>query len=57
MVIIKCKFFMKNEQFAQTWENLHKMAQLGVILLPPGFELLNEVPPDEEIVVVKKKEA
>lgn len=57
MIIIKCNEFLNDKQFAKSWENLYKMAQLGVVLLPPGWELLNEVPPDTEIVVVKGKEA
>jgi hypothetical protein len=57
MVIIKCNQILKDTQFAKAWESLYRMKELGVILLPPGFELLNEVPADAEVVVVKDKEA
>lgn len=56
MVIIKCNQILKDGQFANTWKSLCRMAAAGVILLPPGFELLNEVPADTEVVVVKNKE-
>ena len=57
MIIIKCNALLSDEQFAKAWENLYRMAELGVVLLPPGWELLNEVPADTEIVVAKDKEA
>lgn len=56
MIIIRCKAFIKNEQFDRLYRDLLMMAANGVILLPEPCELLNEVPPDEEIVIVKKKE-
>jgi hypothetical protein len=56
MVIIKCNHLLKDKQFLETWKSLCRMAAVGVILLPPGFELLNEVPADAEVVVVKAKE-
>lgn len=57
MVIIKCNQLLKPKEFVEAWETLCNMKAAGVILLPPGFELLNEVPPDSEIVMVKRKEA
>lgn len=56
MVIIKCETILPADSFATVWTQLVKMAVCGVILLPPGFTLLNEVPPDTEIVVIKQKE-
>lgn len=35
-------------------ENLRRQAKTGVVVLPPGIDLLNEVPPDEEIMVVQQ---
>ena len=55
MVIIRCKALIKNEDLAELWAAIRYMADSGVILLPESCELLNEVAPDEEIVVVKKK--
>jgi len=56
VVIIRCKIMLKAEQLCAVYDGLVEMAKNGVILLPEGFELLNEVPPDEEIVVIKKGE-
>ena len=56
MVIIKCLALMKREQFYNLYAILVEMAKTGVILLPGYCELLNEVPHDEEIVIVKKGE-
>lgn len=53
MVIIRCKVMLKKEQFLVAYDGLVEMAKSGVILLPDSFELLNEVPPDEEVVVVR----
>ena len=35
-------------------ENLRRQAETGVVVIPPGIELLNEVPADEEIKVVQQ---
>lgn len=56
MVIIRCNTLMKQEQFLKIYDGLVEMAKIGVILLPSYCELLNEVPPDTEVVVVKEKE-
>lgn len=56
MVVIGCKVLMRTEDFRAMHSALVKMAKTGVILLPSGFELLNEVPADEEVVVVRKGE-
>lgn len=57
MVIIKCNIHLKADEFTKTWEGLVEMADSGVILLPPGMELLNEVPADSDIIVIKEDEA
>ena len=56
MVIIRCNLFVKAEGMAKLHAELVRQADTGVILLPCGFELLNEVPADEEIAVVIPKE-
>ena len=56
MVVIRCNVMPKKEQFLVAYDGLVEMAKTGVILLPESFELLNEVPHDEEIVIVKKGE-
>lgn len=53
MVIIKCNVLLSSGDFVKTWRGLLEMAETGVILLPPGCDLLNEVPPDTEICMVK----
>lgn len=52
LVIIKCNVILRGREFHELWEGLVKMARKGVILLPPGCELVNEVPPNPEIVVI-----
>ena len=54
MVIIKCNIHLKADEFTKTWEGLVEMADSGVILLPPGMELLNEVPADSGIIITKE---
>lgn len=54
MVIIKCNSMLKAAEHDWMWRRLVNMSKSGVILLPPGFELLNEVPADADIVVVKE---
>ena len=56
MVIIKCMLMMKQEKQKELHDAIAEMAKTGVILLPAYCELLNEVPPDTEIVVIKEKE-
>lgn len=56
MIIIGCKAFIKPEQFVDLYTGLVGMAERGVILLPNCCELLNEVPADEDVVVVRKGE-
>lgn len=56
MIIIQCECFLSAECFTKTWEGLVAMAKTGVMLLPPSFTLVNEVPPDTEVVVVREKE-
>lgn len=56
MIIIRCNALIKDEALAELWAAFQFMADRGVILLPASCELLNEVPPDEEIVVIKKGE-
>jgi len=56
VVIIKCMLMMKQEKQKELHDAIAEMAKTGVILLPAYCELLNEVPPDTEIVVIKEKE-
>lgn len=39
---------------AKIEENLRRQAETGVVVLPPGIELLNEVPADEEIQIIQQ---
>lgn len=55
MVIIRCRALLPPEVLDKLHDNLVEMAKTGVILLPSSCELLNEVPPDTEVVVVKEK--
>ena len=55
MVIIKCNIHIKRDEFLALHTGLTEMAKTGVILLPAYCELLNEVPPDTEVAVVKEK--
>lgn len=54
MVILRCNVHVKKDKFAQLYEELVAMYERGVILLPPSVELLNEVPPDTQVVVVSR---
>lgn len=56
MIIIQCEHFMTAECFTKTWEGLVAMAKTGVVLLPIGCTLVNEVHPDTEVVVVREKQ-
>lgn len=56
MIIIQCECLMSAECFTKAWEGLVAMAKTGVMLLPPGCTLVNEVPPDTDVVVVREKE-
>lgn len=56
MVIIKSNLYVQEEDRWRLYNELVEMANRGVILLPPFCELLNEVPPDAEVVVIKEKE-
>ena len=56
MIIIQCELLLNSKDFSALWESIARMAVTGVVLLPPGCTLVNEVPPDTEVVVVKKKE-
>ena len=56
MIVIKCNALMKEEQFYKMYDVLVEMAKIGVIFLPECCELLNEVPYDTEVLVVKAKE-
>ena len=56
MVIIKCTVMMRQAEQKQLHAAIAEMAKTGVILLPAYCELLNEVPPDTEVVVIKEKE-
>lgn len=53
MLVIKAPH-MSIEDYATLLESLQLQAKNGVVLLPPGLELLNKVPPDEEITVVQQ---
>ena len=55
MVVIKCHALLTRGQFRELHDDLVEMAKTGVVLLPPGCELLNEVPPDTEVIVVGEK--
>jgi hypothetical protein len=57
MVIIKCNALLPADDFINLWRGFVEMAETGVLLLPYGCDLLNEVPPDTEVVVVKPGEA
>lgn len=56
MVIIRCNSLMRRDNFFELHADLVNMARTGVILLPDCCELLNEVPADTEVVVVKNEE-
>lgn len=56
MVIIKCNFNARGETLQALWEDFCTMASKGVIVLPCFCELVNEVPADSEVVVIKSKE-
>ena len=56
MIIIRCNALIRREQFYELYGAIVEMAKNGVILLPESCELLNEVPPDEEIAIIKKGE-
>lgn len=56
MVIIKCDAFIEHEHLLKLYDEILEMAENGVILLPPHCSLLNEVPADEDIVVIGVEE-
>lgn len=53
MLVIKAPMLPK-EVYDRLLADLTNQAKSGVVLLPPGLELLNEVPADEEIQVVQQ---
>ena len=55
MIIIQCSLLLNSKDFSALWESIARMAATGVVLLPPGCRLVNEVPPDTEVVVVRNK--
>ena len=57
MIVIKCNTNVNAKSLVELWESFVTMAKTeGIILLPPFCELLNEVPNDPDVVVVKDKE-
>ena len=56
MIVIKCNTNISAKDHALLWESFVRMAETGVILLPPFCDLLNEVPDDPDVVVVRDKE-
>jgi hypothetical protein len=55
MVVIRINAYLPDEQYARLVVGINQQAKYnGVITLPPYCELLNEVPPDEEIMVVQQ---
>lgn len=57
MIVIKCNAGIDATSHTALWESFVKMAETGVVLLPPFCELLNEVPDDPDVIVVGDKEA
>lgn len=55
MVIIRCNVPLKKDVLQRMREAFVAMAKDGVILLPDFCELVNEVPPDTDIVVVSER--
>jgi len=56
MVVIGSRVPLKAEDHSAVHKMFVDMAASGVILLPPGFYLLNDVPADADIVVVEEAE-
>lgn len=54
MIIVKCNYLLDTASHDKLWRHLVSMAESGVIVLTPGLELLNEVPADAEISIVKE---
>ena len=52
LVIIKCSCFIRHDELRRLWADFVEMKKEGVIVLPVGCELVNEVPPNPEIVVI-----
>ena len=57
MIVIRCNSRIDGKALAAFWESCVNMAKTGVIVLPPFCELLNEVPDDPDVIVVRDKEA
>ena len=58
MIVIRCNRNISAKDHVALWESFVTMAKTeGVVLLPPFCELLNEVPNDPDVVVVRDKEA
>lgn len=53
MLVIKAPNVSRDE-YDLLLRALQRQAEKGVVLLPAGLELLNEVPADEEIMVVQE---
>ena len=56
MVVIGSRVPLKAEDHSAVHKMFVDMAASGVILPPPGFYLLNDVPADADIVVVEEAE-
>lgn len=56
MVIIKCNINLRTDDFNTLCRSIKTMADTGVILLPSFCDLVNKVPADTEVVVIKEGE-
>ena len=56
MVIIKLNAVVNGEDFVTIMQGIQNQAKTGVILLPSFCDLLNEVPADEEIQIIRQDE-
>ena len=54
MVIIKCNAALSGEDFVNIMQGIQNQAATGIVMLPCFCELLNEVPADEEIQIIRQ---
>lgn len=55
VVVIKCNLLLKPEELYEAREAIKEQAAAGIVFLPPGFELVGEVPPGTDFQIITGK--
>lgn len=55
VVVIKCNLLLKPEELYEAREAIKEQAAAGTVFLPPGFEVVGEVPPGADLQIITDK--